>query len=78
MGITIDFSRMIPAFDLQALNSFANKVRALHARLGERRAAGKGTVPGGWVGGGAARTTPVKKKRVGAGPGGKTAVTPSA
>jgi glucose-6-phosphate isomerase len=40
MGITIDFGRMIPAFSLQAVNSYAGKVRALHARLGERRAAG--------------------------------------
>ena len=40
MGITIDFSRMTPAIGLQAVASFTNKVRALHARLAERRAAG--------------------------------------
>ncbi len=41
MGITIDFSRMIPAFSLQAAASYSGKVRALHARLGQRRAAGE-------------------------------------
>jgi glucose-6-phosphate isomerase len=40
MGITIDFSRMIPAIGLEAVSSYAAKVRALHARLEERRAAG--------------------------------------
>src|SRR3989304_9061666 len=40
MGIIIDFGRMIPAFSLQALNSYAGKIRAMHARLSERRAAG--------------------------------------
>jgi glucose-6-phosphate isomerase len=40
MGITIDYSRMCPAFSRKALSSYADKVRALHARLQERRAAG--------------------------------------
>ncbi len=40
MGITIDFGRMVPAFGLNAVESYAGKVRSLHARLAERRAAG--------------------------------------
>jgi glucose-6-phosphate isomerase len=40
VGVIIDFSRMTPAFNLRAVASYADKVRALHARLGEQRAAG--------------------------------------
>jgi glucose-6-phosphate isomerase len=40
MGITIDFSRMLPAFPREAVASYGARVRALHARLAERRAAG--------------------------------------